>query len=238
MGYNNYGWGAYVTVAEKKVKAAKKIASLIKKGKKIQPITIGGHSIAKTFWGKAWCKNLESYSDYVNRLPRGRSYVRHGSVIDLKVAQGSVQAMVNGSSLYNVSIDITAVAPDKWKQLVAECSGKIDSLIELLQGKFSKSVMEIITLHDKGLFPSPSEIKMSCTCPDHARLCKHVAAALYGIGARLDENPEWLFLLRQVDHLDLICSAATQDKLAKFPEAEESLSDDELSSILGIEIEN
>ena len=189
--------------------------------------------------GKAWCDNLESYSDYDNRLPRGRTYVRNGSVIDLNVAAGEINAMVSGSSIYKVKIIISSIVSNKWSGLVKECAGKIDSLIELLQGKFSKGIMEIITRPEKGLFPHPKEMKLNCSCPDYADMCKHVAAVLYGVGARLDERPEDLFLLRQADHAELIAQAGkttlTQTIATK---GSQTLENDDLSALFGIEMEN
>lgn len=239
----NGGWPTYVTVAERKEQAAKMVKSLRKKGQKINPIVIEGRAIAKTFWGKAWCKNLASYSDFENRLPRGRTYARNGSVIDLSITEGEIKALVSGSSIYQVTITITAVASAKWHILVEECAGRIDSLIELLQGKFSKAVMEIITNGQIGLFPSPKEIKMSCSCPDSAFMCKHIAAALYGVGARLDEKPEKLFVLRSRDHTDLISIAGalplsrdSKDKKGKTDKQTQEVTED-LTSLFGIDIE-
>jgi len=238
---SRYGYGGfppYVSVAERKLKAAKEVQKLKKKGKDIQPIVIEGKSITDTFWGKAWCKNLEAYSDYDNRLPRGRSYVRNGSVIDLNVKKGEINALVQGSSIYKVKISIHPITKDKWKAIVKECVGKIDSLIELLQGKFSKAVMEIITDPKKGLFPHPKDIKLNCSCPDWADMCKHVAAVLYGIGARLDKQPEELFNLRQANHIELISKAGTR-KFTHTVSAQDDqvLSGNDLSSLFGIEIE-
>ena len=76
------------------------------KGTDIQPIALTGNKIAKTYWGAAWCQHLESYSDYANRLPRGRTYVRNGSVCHLAVSPGKVEAMVSGSEIYKVHIEI------------------------------------------------------------------------------------------------------------------------------------
>jgi len=233
-------WGyyrPYVSVAKRKVQAARKAATLKKKGQVLKPVTIEGRTIAKTFWGKAWCDNLESYSDYENRLPRGRTYVRNGSVIDLQVNNGEISALVSGSSIYKINISISSIMAKKWKSLVNECSGKIESLIELLQGKFSKGVMEIITHPEKGLFPHPKEIKLSCSCPDWADMCKHVAAVLYGIGARLDERPEELFLLRQADHFELLAKASTATLKTKPDNEAPSIADSDLSALFGIEIE-
>lgn len=216
---SRYGYGGfapYVPVAKRKAKAVRKATELKKKGLALQPIHIEGKQIAKTFWGKAWCDHLESYSDYENRLPRGRTYVRNGFVIDLQVRSGEINALVLGSSLYKVNISISAVKASKWDALIKDCSGKINSLIELLMGGFSKSVMEIITHPVKGLFPEPKEIKLSCSCFDWADMCKHVAAVLYGIGSRLDERPEELFLLRQVDHTKLIEKSSTQSLIKKL----------------------
>ena len=195
--YDEYygGFAPYVSVAERRRKAAKKVAALQKKGKTISPVHIEGRTIARTFWGKAWCDNLEAYSDFSNRLPRGRAYVRNGSVIDLQITRGEIVAMVSGSSIYTVKITIRALEQPRWKAVIGHCSGQIDSLVELLQGKFSRGVMEIITCKERGLFPAPKQIAMDCSCPDGAVMCKHVAAVLYGVGARLDESPELFFQL-------------------------------------------
>ena len=232
------GWPKYVSVAERRKKARKTIAKLTKKGAKFNPVTINGKTIANTFWGKSWCKNLESYSDFANRLPRGRTYVRNGSVVDLNIKPGKISAIVFGSDMYNIEIEIAALSKQQWSTIIKECSGKIDSLLELLQGKFSKSVMEIITRPRSGLFPHPKEIKLSCSCPDYANMCKHVAAVLYGIGARLDQEPTALFELRKVDHTDLITAASTDNILQSNITDEQSFSDTELATLFNIDIEN
>jgi len=234
--YENY-WPPYVPVAERKAKAAEEVARRKKQGKGSSPIVIQGRTIASSFWGKAWCDNLERYSDYSNRLPRGRSYVRNGSVVDLQIAAGSVQALVRGSSLYEIRIRISTVSNARWVEVRNDCAGAIDSLVELLQGKFSKAVMSRITQRDTGLFPSPKEIQFKCSCPDDASMCKHIAAVLYGIGARLDSSPELLFALRGVDHLQLIAQAAESiPAKAKTAASNKVLKTDDLSSMFGIEL--
>jgi uncharacterized Zn finger protein len=232
------GFTPYVSVAERKRKAARKIVELKKKGQIVEPVVVEGRTIVSTFWGKAWCNHLGSYSDYENRLPRGRTYVRNGSVIDLKVNRGEINALVSGSSIYKVKISIMACAVSKWAKIAQACSGKIDSLIELLQGKFSKGVMEIITHQEKGLFPHPKEIKFNCSCPDWADMCKHVAAVLYGIGSRLDARPEELFLLRQVDHSELIAKASKTPWNKTSKARSQILSDSDLSTLFDIDIES
>jgi len=226
------GYPAYVSVAERREKAKKLAAKLQKGGRTLHPVVIDGRIIAKTFWGESWCTNLESFSDYENRLPRGRTYARNGSVIDLQITPGEITAMVSGSSIYDVSIKIDALPESKWKSLVKECSGGIESLIELLQGKFSKGVMEIITRKETGMFPKPKEIKLECSCPDYATMCKHVAAVLYGVGNRLDETPEALFILRQTNHMDLVDNT----QLGVLPVgATETPFDGDLSALFGID---
>lgn len=238
--YGGYygGWAPYVSVAERRQKAAKKVAALQKKGKTISPVQIEGRTIARTFWGKAWCDNLEAYSDFSNRLPRGRTYVRNGSVIDLQITQGEIVAMVSGSSIYTVKIAIRALEQPRWKTVIERCSGQIDSLVELLQGKFSRGVMEIITCKERGLFPAPKQISMDCSCPDGAVMCKHVAAVLYGVGARLDERPELFFQLRNVDHSDLITAAGTATAVARTAKPEKVLKTKNLSDIFGIDLDS
>jgi uncharacterized Zn finger protein len=217
--------------------AAKKAAALAKKGVALSPVVLEGFAIATTFWGKAWCKNIESYHDYANRLPRGRSYVRSNSVIDLGIESELISAQVMGSSLYRVKIGVKPVAKSRWQKIQTACAGKIGSLVELLRGKISGEVMEIMTRHDEGLFPAPSEITLSCSCPDGARMCKHVAAAMYGIGSRLDTQPELLFLLRGVDSADLISAAADAPVTDAAVDAGEMLADDELADVFGVELQ-
>jgi uncharacterized Zn finger protein len=230
-------WAPRPTVAQRKKSAAKEVAAQRKAGKTVSPVVIEGNAIAQTFWGKAWCKNLERYSDFENRLPRGRSYVRSGSVIDLQVAPGKVSALVRGTELYTVTLHVTPVARSKYQAIVLECAGKIGSVIELLQGRLSFAVMEVMTRDGAGLFPSPEEIRMKCSCPDWATMCKHVAAALYGIGARLDSQPELLFKLRAADPADLVTMAATGAALGKRHRAGKKELSADLGSVFGIDLD-
>ncbi len=232
-----YGWKPYVSAAERRKKAEKAAARAKKANANLSPVTASRGAIAKTFWGKAWCDNLERYSDYANRLPRGRTYVRNGSVIDLKVTEGEVQAQVVGSSLYKVAVSVIAVPGKRWQSISADCAGSIDSLVELLQGRLSKAVMERICTPNTGLFPAPQEIRFSCSCPDWASMCKHVAAVLYGVGARLDEQPELIFTLRRVDAKDLVTQAgAGLPKLKQAPTAGKVLEEALLADVFGIEM--
>jgi uncharacterized Zn finger protein len=201
------GWRPYVSVGKRRANAAREMQKMKKKGHPVSPVVIDGRTIVTTFWGKAWCENLEGYSDYENRLPRGRTYVRNGSVVDLQISPGEIKAMVSGSDLYKVTVKIAPVSMARWESICSDCAGAIDSLVELLQGRFSKGVMDRICRQNSGLFPSPKEITLSCSCPDWAGMCKHVAAVMYGIGARLDHQPELLFRLNNVDEKELIAKA-------------------------------
>lgn len=199
-----YGYAPYVPVAQRRAKALKQLEKMRKKGLNVQPVEIAGRKIAVSFWGKGWCDHIESFSDYANRLPRGRTYVRNGSVCHLEISSGQVMAIVSGSSLYNVSITIAPLVRKRWDAVRSACSGRIGSLIDLLRGKLESSVMEVVTDRKNGLFPLSGEIKFDCDCPDWAGMCKHIAAVLYGVGARLDHSPEMLFLLRGVNHEELV----------------------------------
>ena len=233
MGY----WGRrYVPVGEQRAKAMKALERLQKKGIAIQPVALEGRTIARSFWGKGWCSHIESFSDYSNRLPRGTRYVRNGSVCHLDIQAGQIRALVSGSRLYNVNIQIKPLSQDAWKAIKAKCVGQIGSMLELLQGRFSDRVMEIVADRETGLFPLPGEIKLQCDCPDWAVMCKHVAATLYGVGNRLDQRPDLLFLLRGVDPEELI-SADFQAPMAGQDVAEDGLEADALSAIFGIDLD-
>jgi uncharacterized Zn finger protein len=244
-GYADYGggwgWGPRSNGASRRAAGTRAAAALQKRGRKLAPVVLEGRrsAIARTFWGKAWCDNLERYSDYDNRLPRGRTYLRSGSVLDLQIEPGKVSALVQGSSLYDVTVAIDEVPSAHWKRLVAQCAGGIDSVIELLQGNLSTAVMAAMTRPDTGLFPEPARIRISCSCPDWAVMCKHAAAVLYGIGARLDDAPDLLFRLRGADPTDLVASAAKAGiargtaKVAK----EKVLAGADLASVFGIDLD-
>ncbi len=235
-----FQWRPYVPVARRKSNAKAFALKLAKKEKRtLAPVELDGRTIAASFWGKAWCDNLERYSDYENRLPRGRTYVRNGSVIDLQIQRGKIQAIVSGSEIYRVAIDIKTVPAAVWSQIKKDCSRSVDSLIDLLQGKFDQGIMQRLTQRDQGLFPQPKEIEMDCSCPDWAGMCKHVAATLYGVGARLDTAPELLFTLRDVDHFELISQAVAADNLSQAfrGKADGALRGADLGEIFGIDIE-
>src|SRR3984893_3539937 len=236
MSYH-FAWRPYVSVAQKRRQADREMAKLKKRGRSIAPVKIEGRTIAKSFWGQAWCRNLERYSDYENRLPRGRTYVRNGSVVDLQISKGEVTAMVAGSDLYRIQIAISPVKTSRWKAICRDCAGTIDSLVELLQGRLAKGVMDRVCREGDGLFPSPGEIKLSCSCPDWADMCKHVAAALYGVGARLDDKPQLLFVLRGVDENELIAGAGQDLSLTKaMPRAGKVLDDGDVAALFGLEM--
>ena len=235
MSWNSYGYRPYVSVAERRRQAEAESKRRRKQGQALSPVQVEGRLIARTFWGKAWCTNLEGYSDYDNRLPRGRTYVRNGSVIDLQIGPGQVQALVQGSELYKITVTVKPVEDRAWAALRQDCAGSIGSLVELLQGKLSQGVMERICQRKTGLFPSPQEINLRCSCPDWASMCKHVAAVLYGVGARLDEQPELLFTLRQVDHLQLIAEAG-KGLPASAASSDRVLASEDLGDLFGLDL--
>ncbi len=240
MSWGYYSWRPYVPVAQRRARAARELSKLATKaGVAASPVLLNGRKIATTFWGKAWCDNLEAYSDFANRLPRGRTYVRNGSVVDLQISSGKVSARVCGSSLYRIEINIKPLAPAVWKSIQGECAGKIDSLFELLQGKLSSAVMQVVTRQNGGLFPTPQEIDLDCSCPDWADLCKHIAASLYGVGARLDSNPELLFVLRGVDPAELISKASAAQAVSQTASnGAPAMSDAEVADVFGIELDS
>jgi len=230
----------YVSAGARRARAravAEKIAR--KQKRSLAPVgPIDGNRLVRTFWGKAWCDNLESYGDYANRLPRGRSYARHGAVIDLVIAAGKITALVSGTSTYEIGITIQPLPPKIWTRVSSECAGQIDSLVDLLRGKLPPQVMEIVTRKEGGLFPASKHISFACSCPDWAGMCKHVAATLYGVGVRLDQQPELLFELRGVDHAELVGGAAEAvPRLATGAKSRKVIEGADLSALFGIELE-
>lgn len=227
---------------KKKIDPNQQIAKYAKKKIAIEPVIIEGRKIAKTWWGIAWIENLEDYSDYENRIPRGRSYVRSGSVIDLKISEGKINALVQGTKAkpYSVSITISKIDEKKWENLTKDAANKVESMEELIEGKFPTEMKELLTMHSSGLFPSPKEIAFDCSCPDWANMCKHVAATLYGVGAKLDDDPSLFFKLRQIDMDVLIKKSIDKnlDNLLKTPKSKTSrtMDDKDALDLFGLNI--
>lgn len=235
-----WGYGRFpisLSVAERKNAALAEIAAMRKAGRSPEPVVLEGTKIAATFWGKAWCTNLESYSDFASRLPRGRSYVRSGAVIHLEIGAGTVRALVQGTETYEMTLAIDPLAPSRWDAVSKACAGEITSLVELLQGRLSSGVMGVVTDPKRGIFPSPCQIHLECSCPDHATMCKHVAAALYGVGARLDTAPALLFLLRGVDPAQLVQKTVGRAVKRARGARTKVIADDQLAGIFGIELD-
>lgn len=246
--YREYGYYSKPTATMEKARNIKAAEKLRKKNPDIAPVIVTGRTLATTWWGKAWTKNLEKYSDYANRVDRGKSYVLRGAVLDLKIGPGKVTALVQGSrgTPYQVAVDIKPLDKKVWDHLVKTCEGKIESLSELLEGKFPKALAEIFTQENTGLFPSPKEISFHCSCPDYASMCKHVAASLYGVGSRLGENPSLFFLLRNVELEELLSKAISQKSETLLRKAERKSErrlenfgiEGDLSSLFGIEMDD
>ncbi len=236
-----FEYAPYVRVDERRRRAETHVAALRKAGTRVTPIVLDGRAIARTFWGMAWCKHLEAHSDYATRMPRGRTYVRNGSVVHLAVTKGKVAALVSGSEIYEVEVTIAPLAKARTKALTTACAGNVTSLLELLEGKLPAPLLEAMTHAERGVFPLAGEIELACSCPDWARMCKHVAAVLYGVGARLDSHPELLFTLRGVDATALVAktvatSVAQRGKaLRKAPKR--ALAAVDLGDVFGIEME-
>jgi uncharacterized Zn finger protein len=240
-----YGFGGmefrpYVSVAKKRALGARALATLLKKSRRTaEPVVVAHrkHQLAATFWGKAWCDNLERYADFANRLPRGRTYLRNGSVLDLAITAGAVEAHVAGSELYRVTIRLAPMANARWRRVVGRCTGRIGSLVGLLRGELSDDVLAVLTDGREGLFPEPREMTLDCSCPDWADVCKHVAAVLYGVGLRLDARPELFFVLRQVDQAELLGSATAGAVSRTRPVEGKRIAADRLSAVFGIDLE-
>ncbi|MCL2860485.1 MAG: hypothetical protein FWF46_08085 [Oscillospiraceae bacterium] len=235
-----YGYFDYVSVAELKAKAEKKLKKLMKTNSDIEPIVIEGNKIATTFWGKAWCDNLKTYADYDNRIGRGKSYIKNGFVFDIKIKEGHIEGIVCGSrnNPYNIVINIEPLSKAEQKKLYEKIGKNIDNIENLVQGKFPKELENTFLTKENGLFPNIKEIKMGCNCPDWASMCKHISAVLYGVGAKLDKEPLLLFELRGIDVSELIKKSIDEKmknmlKNSKI-KSERILNDGDINNVFGL----
>jgi uncharacterized Zn finger protein len=233
-----HSWPRYLREDERRARAGRAAKKLTRGGRELHPVVVEGRIAAKSAWGKGWCTTLASYGDYSNRLPRGMSYLRSGAVIDLQIERGRVAALVSGSSVYKVGIHIRPLTKPRWRAIKEKCAGRITSLVALLRGELSPPIMTMMARRDEGLFPAPAEIDVTCSCPDSAIMCKHVAAVLFGIGTRLDEEPELLFVLRGVDHRELITDAPVTavKRGRRASKSADKMASADLEAVFGIEL--
>jgi uncharacterized Zn finger protein len=227
-------WFQYESTFEKKQRMERELRKRAAQGEVLTPLELSANKrkIAGTFWGRSWCQHIESYRDYENRLPRARSYLRQGSVFNLEVEQGKIRAQVAGSTLYDVEITIKPMEEKAWAGIQQACAGQVGSLLDLLGGQLGSGVMAVISDKERGLFPSPREIRFNCSCPDYASLCKHSGAVLYGVAVKFDADPALFFRLRGVDPSELLASGADQ---TLSPAAEAALDGEDLSALFGID---
>jgi uncharacterized Zn finger protein len=231
-------WAPYVPVAKRRANAAREANKLSKKGQNLRPIRIKSRAIATSFWGLSWCENLENYADWANRMPRGRTYARNGSIVDLQIEPGKINALVNGSSLYKIKISIDPLNKQRWQAIRSDCAQQVSSLLDLMRGKLPDAVLARLTDPKQGMFPSPQELKLQCSCPDYATMCKHIAATLYGVGHLLDSEPGLFFKMRGVDQSELVSDALTTQTAddAMGLHQQSDLAGEDLSAIFGIEL--
>ena len=207
-------WGQnYTTVASLKARAARATKTL----KDAEPVIPHPHTrkMCLTWWGQEWCNNLESYADYRSRLERGRRYVRSNTVVDLKIFANQVKAKVQGTDLYEVTVDFAKPKPADIEKIKKLTGNRIANVEMLLKGNFPDELKELFTQNKPGLFPTPEEIKFDCDCLDWADMCKHVAAVMYGIGIRIDADPLQFFKLRGID-IDEFLTQVVDDKVANM----------------------
>lgn len=227
----------YDDVRESKERLERQIAKRRQRGERFEALAApaGQKKLCTTFWGQAWCRNLESYQQYESRLPRGRSYLRQGRVYNLEIESGKLSAVVAGSELYETFIHIRPLPEAKWRDMVEASQGQVGSMLDLLAGKLGDGLMRILTDAETGLFPRPEEIRFDCSCPDFADMCKHVSAVLYGVGVQLDTKPEWLFTLRGVDQAELLADAK-ETAISGLSAPGADLQGTDLSALFGIDL--
>lgn len=228
------------TAEELRRKAKASSANAAKKELKYEPILpFTRRSICTSWWGQAWCENLERYADFESRLGRGKRYVKNGTVLDLKIKKGKVEARVQGTrkTPYKVEIRISPLSEEKCGEIIDKCGRRIENMESLIRGEFPVELKDLFLAKD-GLFPSPREISFNCSCPDWALMCKHVAAVMYGIGVRLDENPFYFFELRGID-ADRFINVALESKVESMlsnadKKTDRVIDDADLTELFGV----
>jgi len=168
-----------------------------------------------TWWAKRWISALERLG-WSNRLQRGRTYARQGNVLEVKVRPGRIDARVQGSRKrpYRVTIHIEPLSDSDWDKAASAMAERALFAARLLAGEMPENIEDAFVQCDTQLFPrSEQDIDMSCTCPDWANPCKHIAAVFYTLGTEFDRDPFLLLLLRGMSREHLL--AALREKRAQ-----------------------
>ncbi len=155
-------------------------------------------AFGKTWWAGRWIAALERLVDPA-RLARGRSYARSGQVLKLEVGPGGVEACVQGSrpKPYDVRIQFRPLDDTAWEKVVGAMADQAIYAARLLSGEMPEQVEEVFAQAGASLLPAAKgDLQTTCSCPDWANPCKHVAAVHYLLGERFDEDPFLMFLLR------------------------------------------
>ncbi|TDD18652.1 hypothetical protein E1218_25585, partial [Kribbella turkmenica] len=173
-----------------------------------------------TWWGRAWLEALEQRARLdPNRLSRGRSYARRGSVLDLTVSPGEVEAFVQGSRVtpYQVTVRIRAFTTAEWDAVLDVVSAQIGRVAALLDGELPPEVVDDVHAAGLDLLPGAGEVLTNCSCPDFAVPCKHSAAVCYLIADALDDDPFALLLLRGRPRDDLLTALRSRRSTTTAP---------------------
>ncbi len=209
--------------------AAARLAALQAEGEELHPVVGCSRALARHFWGKAWMRQLARCESGGYALAPGRSLLRHGCVLDVRLAPGLIRARVGAQRLEEVELRLAPLDAERQEELVQLCQGRIDSLVSLMEGRVDEAVLAPLCDPERGLLPQPADWSMSCTCADWSEPCPHAAAAIYAAGILIDAEPALLFSLRSFDPSSLL-QPADQAATADFDAAG-------LGQLFGIELD-
>ncbi len=182
-----------------------------------------------TWWGQRWIDALEALGAvYANRLPRGRTYARKGTVQDLAIDAGAVTARVQGSRArpYRVQLQLPVFDDPTWEAITTALASRVRLSAELLDATMPEDIDEVLAECGVSLFPSARELTTRCSCPDVANPCKHVAAVHYVLAQTFDADPFLLMTLRGRDRDTLLGGLRAQRAGTTLPEHSDDTSED------------
>jgi uncharacterized Zn finger protein len=168
---------------------------------------------SRTWWGQRFIAALEQFTD-PGRLGRGRSYASGGRILDYTLAKGTVTARVRGSinpyfgvykePIYTTSITIKAISAANWTKVIRRIASRADLVTKLLMNEMPDTIEDVFSELDLHLLPhSERDFVTTCSCPDYANPCKHIAGVYYLLASALDNDPFLMFELRGLSRDDL-----------------------------------
>lgn len=167
-----------------------------------------------TAWGQRFLQALEQGLE-PKRLARGRQYSASHRVPDWAWTGGHLRfsGKNRGTAYYGMNepirfeghIEISPLPGCLWQAVIPELGNQAGFIARLLLNEIPDSLESHLQARGHSLIPGRygEDLQATCSCPETESPCRHVAAVLVALAARIDQTPLLLFELRGLNRATL-----------------------------------